>query len=150
MKDFSVASNWFTGKTQVRTYQLEELLATKLRALYQRKKGRDLFDLWLELKQKKLNIPRIIQAFNHYMKQDDNEITRLMFEKNLAKKLQEPSFLDDIRQLLSPDLKQTHSNLLITENENFLLPEDGKKLMTEGWNLTNAAEEVKNKILIHI
>jgi len=47
MKEFSVQSNWFTDKVMIQTYQFEELIATKLRALYQRKKGRDLFDLWL-------------------------------------------------------------------------------------------------------
>lgn len=36
---FAVATRWFTGRASVRTY---ELLATKLRALYQRRRGRDL------------------------------------------------------------------------------------------------------------
>lgn len=43
---FRVDSRWFTGEAPIRTYRVEELLGTKLRALYQRKKGRDLFDLW--------------------------------------------------------------------------------------------------------
>ena len=33
-----------SGKCEITTYSLNELLGTKLRALYQRKKGRDLFD----------------------------------------------------------------------------------------------------------
>ena len=33
---FEVRSPWFTGEAEVRTYAIEELLATKLRALYQR------------------------------------------------------------------------------------------------------------------
>jgi len=44
---FAVESRWFKGECEITTYTLEELLATKLRALYQRRKGRDLFDLWL-------------------------------------------------------------------------------------------------------
>ncbi|MGH2469017.1 MAG: nucleotidyl transferase AbiEii/AbiGii toxin family protein [Chloroflexota bacterium] len=40
-------SPWFTGSADVPTFALEELLGTKLRALYQRRKGRDLFDLVL-------------------------------------------------------------------------------------------------------
>ena len=47
---FSVATRWFQGEAQVPTYQLEEMLGTKLRALYQRKKGRDLFDIYVSLK----------------------------------------------------------------------------------------------------
>jgi predicted nucleotidyltransferase component of viral defense system len=42
---FSVSSRWFEGQSEISTYELDELLGTKLRALYQRKKGRDLFDL---------------------------------------------------------------------------------------------------------
>lgn len=45
-KYFSVQSDWFHGECHLTTYTLEELLGTKLRALYQRKKGRDLYDLW--------------------------------------------------------------------------------------------------------
>lgn len=44
-QSFSVKSRWFSGTAAIPTYQLDELLGTKLRALYQRKKGRDLFDL---------------------------------------------------------------------------------------------------------
>ncbi len=47
LEPFSVVSDWFSGTANVNTYQFEELIATKLRALYQRKKGRDLFDLWV-------------------------------------------------------------------------------------------------------
>lgn len=39
-------SPWFTGATDIITYELDDLMATKLRALYQRRKGRDLFDIW--------------------------------------------------------------------------------------------------------
>lgn len=46
---FQVRSGWFTGSAEVLTFSTAELVATKLRALYQRKKGRDLFDLWLVL-----------------------------------------------------------------------------------------------------
>lgn len=46
-KAFDVDSPWFSGAADVATYAVEELAATKIRALFQRKKGRDLFDLWL-------------------------------------------------------------------------------------------------------
>ena len=44
-QSFEVNSRWFRGDCEINTYSLDELLATKLRALYQRSKGRDLFDL---------------------------------------------------------------------------------------------------------
>jgi predicted nucleotidyltransferase component of viral defense system len=48
-RKLEIRSNWHTRKADLITYTLEELLGTKLRALYQRRKGRDLFDLWLGL-----------------------------------------------------------------------------------------------------
>jgi hypothetical protein len=36
---YEVESRWFTGRAHIATFELDELLATKLRALYQRKKG---------------------------------------------------------------------------------------------------------------
>lgn len=43
-RPFHVHSRWFKGECAITTFALEELLATKVRALYQRRKGRDLFD----------------------------------------------------------------------------------------------------------
>jgi predicted nucleotidyltransferase component of viral defense system len=42
---FQVSNPWFTGSADVATFSKEEILATKLRALRQRDKGRDLLDL---------------------------------------------------------------------------------------------------------
>lgn len=42
---FAVDNPWFSGSCNVTTFRLDELLATKFRALYQRKKLRDLFDM---------------------------------------------------------------------------------------------------------
>jgi len=49
------------------TYEPEELLGTKLRALYQRKKGRDLFDLYTAMQCLDLDIERIIASYKEYM-----------------------------------------------------------------------------------
>jgi hypothetical protein len=38
----AVESRWFAASADVRTFHLDELLGTKLRALYQRRYGRDL------------------------------------------------------------------------------------------------------------
>lgn len=54
-RPFGVSSRWFSGEASIQTYSLDELLGTKLRALYQRRKGRDLFDMWLGLTLGKAN-----------------------------------------------------------------------------------------------
>lgn len=40
-----IENDLFSGDAKIKTYSINELLGTKLRALYQRSKGRDLFDL---------------------------------------------------------------------------------------------------------
>ncbi|WP_223810310.1 nucleotidyl transferase AbiEii/AbiGii toxin family protein [Psychroflexus gondwanensis] len=60
---FEVESEWFSGKAKIRTYNINELLGTKLRALYQRSKGRDLFDLDYSRLNIELNSNEIIHCF---------------------------------------------------------------------------------------
>ena len=99
---FSVDSSWFTGSADVVTYSLDELLGTKLRALYQRKKGRDLFDLATALDSASVSPDRIIAAFTEYLKRDGHNVTRALFERNMENKLRDPRFEDDIMPLLVP------------------------------------------------
>ena len=63
---FSVESDWFSGKAEIRTYNINELLGTKLRALYQRSKGRDLFDLNYARLNLELDFDKIITCFKEY------------------------------------------------------------------------------------
>ena len=57
---FSVVNKWYNGKCDVLTYQLDELVGTKLRALYQRRKGRDLYDLYKALNTSDINIDIVL------------------------------------------------------------------------------------------
>lgn len=98
---FSVESRWFRGACSIHTYELDELLGTKLRALYQRRQGRDLFDLALALKAGEVDPARIVGAFLKYLEHEDSRVTRAMFEENLQTKLEHPDFMADIRPLLS-------------------------------------------------
>jgi hypothetical protein len=61
-----VESSWWRGQAEVATLQPTELVATKIRALYRRSKGRDLFDLWLALTRLKLNPGDMLAAFGPY------------------------------------------------------------------------------------
>jgi predicted nucleotidyltransferase component of viral defense system len=60
---FSVSSRWFEGQCKISTYELDELLGTKMRALYQRKKSRDLFDLTTALEKTDVEPGRIVETF---------------------------------------------------------------------------------------
>jgi len=100
--EFKVESRWFTGGASIRTYELDELLGTKMRALYQRRKGRDLFDLWYAAVRASVDEDRIIECFNGYLKRSDLRVSRVEFEANLSGKLSDPRFLNDIAPLLAP------------------------------------------------
>ena len=100
-KPFGVSSRWFEGACEICTYELDELLGTKLRALYQRKKGRDIFDLALALKEPDADPDRIITAFSRYMQHGGHAVSRAQFEQNLEAKMQDPQILADISPLLA-------------------------------------------------
>lgn len=102
---FSIQSPWFKGQAEIRTYALDELLATKLRALYQRRKGRDLFDLWVGLGLKGADPARIADAFRKYMKAGGDKVSRREFEMNLEAKVTLRQFNDDLRPLLTPTMR---------------------------------------------
>jgi predicted nucleotidyltransferase component of viral defense system len=101
-RDFTVDSRWFAGSASIPTYTLDELLGTKLRALYQRRKGRDLFDLWLAQGRAPVDPERVIACFLQYLGHAGLTVSRAEFEANLEAKTADPRFLGDIAPLLSP------------------------------------------------
>lgn len=97
-----IENPWFTGAAAVQTFVLEELLGTKLRALYQRRKGRDLYDIWLALARHNVAADRVVECLLAYLKVGEQSISRALFEKNLAAKLGSKAFLQDLTPLLRP------------------------------------------------
>ncbi len=93
-------SEWDNGEALIPTYCLNELLATKLRALYQRKKGRDLFDLWYALNTAEVNVEKVIEAFKYYMNEESNNVTQKEFLENMEKKIEDADFIGDMNGLL--------------------------------------------------
>lgn len=104
-KNFKVDSSWFQGSAPILTYHLEELMGTKLRALFQRKKGRDLFDFWFILKHHQIDLHDVVKIFHHYLEQQGIQVSRAQFEQNLIEKTTSANFIDDIRPLLSLDVE---------------------------------------------
>jgi len=84
----------------VRTFQKEELVATKIRALYQRSKGRDLYDIWLALTELNLSSERILEAFPIYKPEKMNAKDSI---ENLHRKLDDKQFTGDIYNLIRTD-----------------------------------------------
>lgn len=104
-REFVVDSLWFAGRAAVSTYQLEELLGTKLRALYQRRKGRDLFDQWTA-RSPDLDLERLVECFREYVDRQGLRISQAEFVSNLDAKLADDEhFGTDIAPLLAPSIE---------------------------------------------
>ncbi len=95
--EHAVDSSWWRGSVSVPTFQPAELLATKIRALYQRSKGRDLFDLWLALDELQLDPTAILSAFRAYRPAG---LTAKLAQANLARKLTDTTFRHDLDPLV--------------------------------------------------
>jgi predicted nucleotidyltransferase component of viral defense system len=102
---FEVENSWFTGKCILTGYELEELLGTKLRALYQRRKGRDLFDLYWAMIHQDVDAGKLTQCYKTYMEYSvDKPPSRKQFLVNMEEKLLDKEFKEDIHPILRPGL----------------------------------------------
>jgi predicted nucleotidyltransferase component of viral defense system len=97
--EHSVTSGWWSGEAPIPTFVLEEMMSTKLRALYQRRKGRDLFDLWLVLSGGEAAPAEIVSGLEHYMQ--SAVFTYRQLRQNLLGKLSDASFRSDLVSLLA-------------------------------------------------
>ena len=103
---FKVENGWFTGDARLTTYHLEELVGTKLRALYQRKKGRDLFDLYLALSMRELAEDKVLECYRKYIEfVAEGAPSYKEFVQNMEIKMQDEEFQGDVRPLLRQEVE---------------------------------------------
>jgi len=88
--------------TKVCGYDIHEMLGTKMRALFQRRRGRDLFDLYWALTRAKPAVApaRIIESFLHYIKMEGSVARRTEFVALLDAHLADHGFCSDMKPLL--------------------------------------------------
>lgn len=93
-------------KTLIKGYEIHEMLGTKMRALFQRRRGRDLFDLYwaLTLANPPIDPAAIIESFQHYLKKEGNSAGRAEFIGILEAHLGDRGFCSDMDQLLRTGL----------------------------------------------
>lgn len=96
--EHAVESRWWEGEARVPTFALTEMMATKLRALYQRGKGRDLFDLWLVLTNDEPNTATIVAGLRHYM--GETVFSYRDLAANVRAKLEDADFRSDLDPLV--------------------------------------------------
>ena len=111
---FKVESSWFTGGAKLTTYHLAELVGTKVRALYQRKKGRDLFDLYTALTARELDVDKVLECYRKYIEfvvvhsagsGTGRAPSYKEFVQNMELKMQDEEFLEDVMPLLRPEIE---------------------------------------------
>ena len=95
----------FRGKsvqTRIKGYDIHEMLGTKMRAMFQRKRGRDLFDLYWALTKSTSPVDPsgIIESFQHYMKQERTTAGRAEFVGIFEAHLKDRGFCSDMEPLL--------------------------------------------------
>jgi len=101
---FEINTAWFSGKCAVTGYKIEELLSTKLKALYCRKKGRDLFDMYCALTNLDIDIEKLLFCNKlHYEHAEKKPPTDKQFIINMADKLTEREYTIDIFNVLKPN-----------------------------------------------
>ena len=102
---FEVNNPWFNGAAKVKTFGISELLGTKLRALYQRSKGRDLFDLHYSSRNAKLDIDEIVKCFHAYMEFSVGRApSQIEFLQNIEAKENDAAFEGDMEGLLRGEI----------------------------------------------
>ena len=81
-----------------------------MRALYQRKKGRDLFDLLTMLDEHRdMDPQKIVHCFEQYCQFQGISVSRAQFEQNLGEKMQDAEFMADITTVVKPGLTYDHA-----------------------------------------
>jgi predicted nucleotidyltransferase component of viral defense system len=95
----------FRGETiqaKIKGYDIHEMLGTKMRAMFQRRRGRDLFDLYWALTKSvsPIDPAAVIESFQHYMKQEGTRTHRAEFIGILEAHLEDRGFCSDTESLL--------------------------------------------------
>lgn len=118
---FEVKSDWFSGKTTIRTYNVNELLGTKLRALYQRPKGRDLFDLYYADQNLELDYDKMIRCYEEYINFSKGKPpTQKQYLLNMEEKEKDPGFAGDIVGLLRGEIEYDQGKAFEWVKENLI------------------------------
>lgn len=99
---FSFAYRESSVSVQLNGYDLHEMLGTKMRALFQRRRGRDLFDLYWALMQAKpaVDPQAVVDSFLHYLRQEGDSAGRAEFFRILDGHLTDRGFCSDMHSLL--------------------------------------------------
>jgi hypothetical protein len=140
---FLVDSEWYQGKVEIASFAPEEMFGTKLRALLQRNKNRDLFDLHHGMEQLTLDPDKVIACFDHYLALEGRPITRAVAEQRMLEKLTR-SLTEDIGPLLPTGVRFDESDAMRAFET--VWTDLISRVRGDAWKLTDKAlEELRSK-----
>ncbi|MBI3041459.1 MAG: nucleotidyl transferase AbiEii/AbiGii toxin family protein [Betaproteobacteria bacterium] len=140
---FELSSGWHQARTDIVSFEPEELFGTKLRALLQRRQGRDLFDLNEGLKQLGLDTRKVIACFDHYLELEGHPVSRAAAEQRMLEKLTR-SLTDDIDPLLPAGVQFSADDAI--EAFSRVWKELVVRIKGDAWKLTDrTVEELREK-----
>jgi hypothetical protein len=140
---FELSNGWHQARADFVSFEPEELFGTKLRALLQRRQGRDLFDLNEGLKQLGLNAGKVIACFEHYLESEGHSISRAEAEQRMLEKLTR-SLTEDVDPLLPAGVRFSEYDAI--EAFGRIWKELVVRIKGDAWKLTDkAVEELREK-----
>jgi len=140
---FAVESEWYQGKAEIASFTPEEMFGTKLRALLQRNKNRDLFDLLHGLEQLPLDPDKLIACFEHYLALEGRPVTRAVAEQRMLEKLAR-SLTEDIAPLLPAGVRFNDDDAMRAFER--VWTELIARIRGDAWKLTDKViEELRTK-----
>ncbi len=89
---------------KINTYQLEELTATKLRALYSRLKGRDIYDLYF-ISRIDMDPKLLRKLVVYYFYRTGKIFNPRLFFRNIREKFRSKKYVDDVSGFVRPDIE---------------------------------------------
>lgn len=130
---FSYSFHQETVSVIVNGFEIHEMLGTKMRALFQRRRGRDLFDLYWALIDSRFAVDpaQVIESFQYYMHQEGTIARRIEFVNILQSHLKNRGFLSDMDPLLRTGLSYDPlaAGAYVIENLLNLLPQEGDAVL---------------------
>jgi len=103
---YKVENGWFSGECNVTGFAIEELLGSKLKALYGRKKGRDLFDLYWAFTHLNIDSEKLLFCNKKYYENAEQKPpSNSQFLRNIEEKLTDVDFKNDIFSVIKSNIE---------------------------------------------
>jgi hypothetical protein len=135
---FAVDNDWYRGAAEIASFEPEELFGTKLRAMLQRRRNRDLFDLHKGIGQLQLDPEKIIACFDHYLALEGKPITRAIAEQRMLEKLTR-SLTEDVSPMLPAGVSWSDADAI--DAFGLVWTELVARLGGDGWKLSKEVIE---------